>query len=184
MVGVPETPSEAAALSLKHKSSNASQKDSFIVVYLPRARPVTFSAQACNDLTCLPRGGAAVLVVECCDGCRRAGRVRSRHGALDHQVLNRAVVLHDVDNGPIIYSVDLHLANLLVRRIHDVAAVLPLLLLLIVLQRIRLVAHLRLLLLIVLVPSLLLDVYHGLRQRVVVLLSVRASYRTESLGWR
>ena len=122
--------------------------------------------------------------MECCDGCRRAGRVRGRHGALDHQVLNSAVVLHDVDDGPIIDPVDLHLADLLVRRIHDVAAVLPLLLLLIVLQRIRLVAHVRLLLLIVLVPSLLLDVYHGLRQRVVVLLSVRASYRAESLWWR
>ena len=122
--------------------------------------------------------------MERCDGCRCAGRVRGRHGTLDHQVLNRAVVLHDVDDGTIVDPVDLHLADLLVGRIHDVTAVLSLLLLLIMLHWIRLVAHLRLLLLIVLVSSLLLDVYHGLSKRVVVLLSVRASYRAESLGWR
>ena len=95
------------------------------------------------------------------------------------------MVLHDVDDRAIVDPVDLHLANLLVRRVHDVAAVLPLLLLLIVvLDWIRLVAHLLLLLLIVLVSPLLLDAYHGLRQRIVVLLSVRASYRAESLWWR
>ena len=85
------------------------------------------------------------------------------------------MVFHDVDDGPIVNPVDLHLAHLLVGRIHDVAAV-PLRSLLILLRRIRL--------LLVLIPSLLLDIYHGLCKRIVVLLCVRASYRTQSLGWR